>query len=322
MNVLLDTNIYLADLTFSTPRFQALKSYLSMTNSKLLVPKVVEEEINRNLREAASNEEQKILKLHSSRLGLIDSPPKSKDISRALFAELKKNILNKKTFVSLDYDNVSLQELIYMATLKSRPFNEKGRGFLDAVIWKSFVSYLSDTDYDAAFISNDKDAFGTDEELPSAFTEELALAGHTGRVLLFNSLERFLELYNKPLDFLNEEYIIDALKGLSDDYLNSLSLKDIDTNPSTEIEISSYSLNTTEVKNFYVYEATSDEYHIYVSMDYILDVEGSYRSEVSVSRNEIIDDNTVYDIGWVNREYLIYVDKIDKAPIHVDYLGF
>ncbi|TGK14283.1 PIN domain-containing protein, partial [Leptospira kmetyi] len=120
---------------------------------------------------------------------------------------------NKNTrFISVP--NEGLRNIFFKDLLNKKPFNEKGFGFRDQLVWESVVTILKEKiDNEVIFITNDISAFFNEEKiLHSDLCEELNIQGiDRKRIRTFISLKEFLLGPIKDAIGSNQE-IFDALK--------------------------------------------------------------------------------------------------------------
>lgn len=316
MHVLLDTNIYMMDLTFSKPEHEALKNYLSMTNSKLLLPEVISSEVYKNIETSAMKELRKMKGLYAAKVGLIPDTINVEQVSLALKEKFDKLVKEMK-FSSIDNKNIDLQNLIDKSLAEAPPFKSQGRGFRDALIWESLLKYLNSTvETQVAFITNNSSDFGSGELKPE-LKDELIKLNLQERVHFFNSLGEFLTEYGESIGFITYDFVYEAIEADVDGYAGTITESDIDDvdypSHDYEWEVTGVDYEEFEIDNYYIYNATNTHYYVYaeVAMSFYVSLEGTreeydYRLEdFEVESTHIQDHVHAYKMV----EYEIKIDK-------------
>jgi hypothetical protein len=126
---------------------------------------------------------------------LIEAWPAEEVLGANYESLLRERLINAGALIA-PIPGVQLSELVDRAIRRLVPFNEKGNGFRDALIWESVV----DSAWSAAqvvLISNDSSAFAESSrsaELHGDLKAELEQRGCRGTVLLVASVVGFLDL--------------------------------------------------------------------------------------------------------------------------------
>jgi len=318
MNVLLDTNILMMDLTFSKPEQGALRNYLSMTNSKLVLPEIVKSEVYKNIASVSAGEVRTLKRLYSKRMGIIETFPTKEDVELALKNKFEL-MLSRLRVKSIDYGDLSLETLINKSLKETPPFKSEGRGFRDALIWHSLLKYLEGSvDNQVAFITNNSLDFGKGELKPE-LKKELIELGYDNQVMYFNSLSDFLTTYGETIEFISYDFIYNAVEAEVDSFAESFiesDLNDIEY-PSRDYDwdILGISYEEFEVDNYYIYNATSTHYFVYVEVAVFFDVslqgtrnDWDYTNtydELEHSSGQVRDHSRAHDY----REYELKINK-------------
>lgn len=314
MHVLLDTNIYMMDLTFSKPEHEALKNYLSMTNSRLLLPEIISNEVYKNIETSAMKELRTIKGLYGTRVGLIPETITVETVSTALKERFDKFAEGMKVF-SIDNKNIDLQNLIDKSLVETPPFKSQGRGFRDALIWESLLKYLNSTaETQVAFITNNSNDFGKNE-LKLELHEELVKLNVQDRVHFFNSLGEFLTEYGESIGFITYDFIYESIEADVDGYAGTITESDIDDvdypSHDYEWEVTGIDYEEFEIDNYYIYNATSTHYYVYaeVAMSFYVSLEGT-RDEYDYRIDDFEIESTRDHVhAYKMVEYEIKIDK-------------
>lgn len=200
MKVVLDTNQLFGDYLLKSPAFSTLRDGLVQSGGELCVPKVVVEEITRKYLQdyasaiSARKKANRIVGVIGSELPELESAEtaesKYRDALAKRLEELGARVLN--------LPDIGVDELLDRDLAERRPFDEKGRGLRDAVIWESILSDMQSHDEEVALISNDGDFSSprSDQagkaELHGDLRDDLDSAGYgRERVKLFKSVQDF-----------------------------------------------------------------------------------------------------------------------------------
>lgn len=267
MNVLLDTNIFLSDLSYSKPEFEALKNYLETTGASLLIPNTVDKEVRKNIKTKSSSEYDKLCSLNAVRLELLKDIPTVNQIEATITSSYE-TYIEKVGNIRLE-DKVSLDEVVERSLRETPPFKTEGKGLRDALVWYNLIDYLRiKTDDTIAFISNNSSDFGKDELKPE-LKEELASLSLFDKVHFFNSLNDFLDEFGNSISFIDDRLVEDALKS----YLNDRSFTGLEDELKdrmdyhglhiSDIDIIDYDYDGFDIENYYIYHATSKYYYVY-----------------------------------------------------------
>ncbi len=273
MYVVLDTNIIIKDYYFRSPKFQALFSYLQKTPHKLIVPKIVIEELKRRYSIDLENLHITAEKLDRESQNLIGSKIQANKID--LVAEGRKysdfltSFLKDKKVIVPEYNTNHYEDIINRALFRKAPFKQNGtdHGFKDAVIWETVKELVCDKDYDfIAFISNNTNQFADplNENLNSELLEEIEK--YKNKFLYFSKLESFLETYSEKIAFISQEKLQNCLdleiiiKKAKGEFSEEL-LKNV-YQPRFSKPVYDITLEETRIVNFFISKADKNYYYV------------------------------------------------------------
>jgi hypothetical protein len=98
-----------------------------------------------------------------------------------------------------EYEDLPLKCLVERALRQHRPFGDKDKGFRDSVLWETVLQKVAKSDRQTVLITNDS-GFTKDAELHPDLKADLSAVKLTeDAVLIYDSLEKFLDQYAKPL---------------------------------------------------------------------------------------------------------------------------
>ncbi|HMK37655.1 MAG TPA: PIN domain-containing protein [Desulfomonilaceae bacterium] len=165
MKVLLDSNIFIRDFKMASTSFQVLFDGAESFEISLLEPSLVALEVVNKYREFLQSENKKLKDTAKDivllrEMGLVKSL-KEKEIDELCqqyedYFQSKLNYLNGEM---LDPDSLSHSTLIERAVKKRKPFDEKGRGYRDALIWELILDRLDSDDDTLAFVTENTNDF-------------------------------------------------------------------------------------------------------------------------------------------------------------------
>ena len=205
MYVVVDANILVREGFGGSALFEFFLSSSHLTNYKICVPALVFTEVtaqfHRTLDKEANSARGSLDKLSrllsrslSSSLDDLDQRREA-DIFRS---RLESRISNARSTV-LGYPNVAHEKVVGRAIGRKRPFDAKGSGYRDTLIWNSVLELASKDTDSIVLVSGDK-AFGDGNgQLHRELSNELSDLGHgEARVSLVPSLSTFVERYVRP----------------------------------------------------------------------------------------------------------------------------
>jgi len=209
MLVVLDTNIFLTDLRLQSINFENLFSFLRRTQSKIVLPRLVREEIvatyRRNLEEAIQKVE--LAWKPYSKLTLSERPDFYPVDASVEARELRKRLRNPPKGISIEtvlkMDGVDLTEVFLRGIHRVPPANQKGEELRDVILWL-FVLHLSKSREEAvAFISQDSGFWDVKDRDRPAFEILRDISERKVQVHLYHSINEFIvsnSLESEPVD--------------------------------------------------------------------------------------------------------------------------
>ena len=208
MDVILDTNIYMRDLKMSGNAFTELIAFLRRTDSRLVVPMLVFDEMSERYRDQLSEKLHKaerawseVRKTAMSKIPDFRGPDVNAEV-RALKDRLRKPAKDVKAIMYKDLSGVDLQEVIRRGIKRIRPASDKGEELRDVVLWFIVLQYAKQTGDGVCFISDDRTFADTNgEDLHPDLLADIVAAGVNIR--FFKEISHFIAanaLGTKPLD--------------------------------------------------------------------------------------------------------------------------
>ena len=236
MNVILDTNIFRSDITLRSKEFTILLDYLSKTESKLMIPQIILDEI-KGLFKRTLIERITELKKNINNINLILTDNNShinvKDYDVDFETSEYENFLINKLKINknniIPYNNEFLPEISMRAINRQKPSGDKGQGFRDTMIWLTIKEHCKKSyEKQISFISNNTDDFGNSDKnnLHESLIDECEK--EKIKINYFKSIKEFIETHSVKIEFINDKWIKDNLDytSVEDIILNELNKND------------------------------------------------------------------------------------------------
>lgn len=161
--IVLDSNAIIADYWLRSPSFVLLQEFLKKTGAALVVPQVVLEEVINHHREELETVKSEMQATHRKATRLFRSFPRVSGhmvalnksrfrdpYDRFLPAELK----NRFGAQIIDYQDIPHREVVARDLKRTRPFQQSGRGYRDALIWETVIRNCIKAGVVTAFITD------------------------------------------------------------------------------------------------------------------------------------------------------------------------
>lgn len=161
MDVILDSNVILEDVVFERAQFKELFAYLKRTNSRMVLPMTVRDEVEARFKERLSkslNEATRawgeVKRLSGGSYPILPSV----DVSRAINAmRARMQCPNPKVPQSLfpGLEEIDLAEVVRRGIERRRPASPEGEELRDVVVWLHVKRYAAERQSEIAFITRD-----------------------------------------------------------------------------------------------------------------------------------------------------------------------
>jgi hypothetical protein len=203
MKIILDSTALRRDYFLSSPDARLLELYVTKTQSSVLVPTVVVDEVQNLYREDLREVNEKLVSRYRQLLGTRAPKLPELDIEQeceAYRTQILADIKEKFRGIVLPYPQLSHEDLVKRDLARRKPFNPAGKGYRDALIWASILAYLSSTKETACLISNNtKDLWSTDgKRLHEDLAEELRTAKFPQQLAVFTGIDDFNKTVVNP----------------------------------------------------------------------------------------------------------------------------
>jgi hypothetical protein len=273
--LLIDTNIFFDNYFLRGNKFLALKNMIRKTNSKILMPTIVIDEVKKKYKETLDRQQDRIDEINKKYPDMLTQNKTTKE----LMAEYDK-LWNKqlKGSIVIDSSKVSMKSLIERSLSKRHPFTETGKGFRDALIWESILLFLNNTSRNKnplVVITDNKTDFG-DGCLFDDLQQELL-----GRnSYCYKDLGTFLNEHESRISFITDELIVDyiELNPQEIEYVAS-TIEDIDLferfceNAHANTLISSFHAKQKPsptgdwiLESYYIYREDKNNYYVEIEL--------------------------------------------------------
>lgn len=216
MILVIDSNVLIADLTLQSEKVRLLLEYCRRTETKIVVPQVVLEEVEAHFERVARQQIGRLAELVKFANTWSTAPyefpalPTSKDMTAAFMARLKRRWDIHQTNI-LQSGPDYLNKLIRRATNRLPPFGERASEFRDAVIWLNILDLGAGAAAPVmvSFISMNTRDFAPEGKLHTYLEQEATRE----RIALqyFPSIDAFLKAHADRIAFINVDFINQAL---------------------------------------------------------------------------------------------------------------
>lgn len=207
MKIVIDTNIFCRDFYMSNSVFRVFFDGLKRVGHVVYIPQVIYDEVlnkyNERLLDLRLDVETSVGKF--SRFVKQEFDQTITDtIIQDLNEEYKRLFDDKLKEIHahiLDYPQISHQKVVQRALERRKPFNEKGAGYRDTLIWESILELISIEPIGTiALISANTKDFAEQDELHEDLLNDIQLLGNedNSQVIFFSSIESFIDKYIKP----------------------------------------------------------------------------------------------------------------------------
>ena len=317
MYVVLDANIVISEGFGDSAHFRVLLSSASAVGHSIFIPAPAIEEVVakfEKMLDSKTKEVEKGLETLSRHLSKPLSSPLDDLNYETEVAQFRENLESGPNHKILDYPDTAHKELVKRAVKRTRPFDEKGSGYRDALIWESVLRLAGKVSEQVVLLSSDKDFCDNKGGLHPDLIEELVSCGQCkGKIILVRYLSHFVDTYVRPrLKESLEERPVHALNQLGVDLEDTIALSVQDSCSGEEWsheqldvagEYESLYLSTVEdvsnLKIVDVREIPADQFLLRIKTT----LDCAFDAFVHKSDVYILDEITIYDYDW-NSHYV------------------
>jgi len=199
MFIILDSNIYASDYRMKGVAFQTLFDYMRKTESRLVPPRIIREEVIADYGRRLKSESKDIAELWNRYRHLnLDRDPGKFRVPDALneMKTLRRMMMKPSDGVKPVYvaetANVSTDEVFMRGVRRIRPSNANGEELRDVIIWLWSLAYCKATNSPTAFITQDS-GFWSKDGIHADMERDL----HTNSLMsLYRSIDDFAKQHS------------------------------------------------------------------------------------------------------------------------------
>ncbi|SHG28749.1 PIN domain-containing protein [Flagellimonas flava] len=216
--IVFDTNILRSDFLLVSHNFRVFLDFCKKTNSTILIPTIVWEELSELYRQELKTRLDNLNKSRQSLNNLLTNPKQFEKETLDIESLVSDYISHLKLkfdhhLKTIEYRNIFLPELVKRSIQRIKPISTKGEEFRDAILWLSIIDYLKERnfEFEVSFITgNIKDFSNKDNtDLHPDLYHELEELRPT--LKLYHSLSAFTKEIAVKIDFITKEWIIENI---------------------------------------------------------------------------------------------------------------
>lgn len=204
MYIIWDTNVFIRDYHLSGTQSELfLAGFKHLPEAGFGLPEVVRTELLHKYREALegllSGAQKACRRLDDfTYVGALSLPDVDIDAAVEQYARALYLSLGVTGFEVLPIPTLDISEALQRAVEKRPPFDAKGRGFRDYLLWRTVLAVLKVLGPPVVLVTENKADFGAGTLKPELAQDLEQLGFPTSAVELFNSLEAFNSRYIRP----------------------------------------------------------------------------------------------------------------------------
>jgi hypothetical protein len=260
MFVVLDSTVFWDDPNVKSAAWALLREFTLRTNSTVFVPQVVIDEVEAKFGKRLDEAVQEVRTAAHSIARLMDSaykipePQRDEELSR--YSQRLRCRLRELSIEMLGYPSISHADLVKRQVNQQRPFQAKGTGYRDALIWHSLVKLLDGSKEKCVLVTRNSTDFSASKDSPtvihSDLQKDLDILGIKGNVSLSKDLDAFLDEHAKPrlksLHDLKRELEIGKPIDLKDELKARFNqiIEEINSSPTRLLKLRRYDLQQME----------------------------------------------------------------------------
>lgn len=313
MDVIIDTNIIRKDLKLNDKNFEILVDYLNKTNSRIIFPSIVIEEIKGLYKRVLNNKLEEFLTSHNKLDSTLINHKLPEVPSIQVEEEVKQyiNYVHEKLGTSennvIEYKDSYLSELVSRAINRRKPIDEKGQEFRDGILWLTLLDYTKQKEEKRiALISGNTKDFADINK--NSLNPELQkeVKEKNIEVKYFTSLNDFAREHASFIEYITENWIQEnintrTLEELFAEILGELGSDQIlegvelQSNESPTGNLKSTDYIESELKNFFVYEKSDGTIFLNLEfefeLEYEIEVEREFEKDISTYDYKVTTDS-------------------------------
>jgi len=275
--IIIDTNLFMRDFSQEGYQFQGLYNFLEMTNSKLLIPDVVEREVFKNFAKNVNKAFENVIDINKKYPKSIEiTKPPEKIIGDFKNMWHRRNERNGRIEV-LGYDGIELEHILIRSLAEKPPFGLKSKGFRDGIIWHTVLQVIKENPSSkVSFLTDNSTDFGKESLLPELVEE---LGERKSDFFYHSDIGAFLETHGEKIRGIDREKVriwlaeienlldIIAAEAEKEDYNWSLDLFEYEIDQSIKkFSFGKPSLIDYRAESFYIFAEDDDYYYLQVEV--------------------------------------------------------
>ena len=205
MYVVVDSNILVEQGFGNGALVGVLLTTAELLNYQIAVPELVIEEVTANFRREVNSKGNEAAKVNRSLSLLLNRELPSlgekldSDFEATSYRKRLRIRLEEAGAVLLQYPATNHEDLVRRANARSRPFDNQGSGYRDALIWESVLELATRAEGEVILLSSDKAFSNQKGELHPDLVEDLSFrCVLDGKVTLVGTLRTFLDDHVRP----------------------------------------------------------------------------------------------------------------------------
>ena len=293
MIIALDTNILIADYLIKSNLFDILLDYSQKTQSRIVLPKVVCEELKARyeieLKTRFSTAKKHIRKTNTM---LVDTVLEVEEIGITEQVDLHIEYVKKKLRIKPDdmpdYTESQLRDAMERAIKRKPPCTERGEEIRDTVLWLSVLDISEkDSKEPVIFISNNTKQFATTEkDLHPALSDEAKKRGI--EVNYYPTLSEFAREQAVKIEYITEQWIAtqisidEILEKIEDNIVSSAEYRldgEMDEGQSSTGYYGVVGASSENIEEFFVNEMSDGSHKIRIRFYAEIEVECEIEQE-------------------------------------------
>jgi len=310
MDIIIDANIIRRDLKLNDKNFEIVVDYLKRTNSQLIFPSIVVEEVKalykRALTERYNDFKKSKEKLEST--FLFAELPKLPEIDIEADSEKYIEYVHSKLGTTekniIPYKNEFLPELVKRAVERKKPLDDNGQQFRDGLLWLTILDYATSIEEKrVTLISDNPKDFaekGTNQ-LSSELDKESKELGV--EIKYFKRLSDFVKEHASEIEFLNNEWIKSNVDYKIIEKLFGEFLSDVQEDGVLDgVELGSNENTTGHANRTDYISSNLIDFYLYEKSDGIilLNIEVEFETEYEIEIERTIErDTSRYDYRYI-----------------------
>lgn len=212
MDIILDSNAYLADVSLESINFKNLFDYCRRTKSTIILPRLVREEVVTKYISALQEQAKKSLVSIRELNRLALEPTQRIQLPKIDFQarahELRRKFRSQHRGVRLRYyadiTGVDVHEIYLRGIGRRKPANSNGEELRDVILWLITLQYAKKQNKEIAFVSADK-GFWNGDQVHGQILEDLSK--HCAKIRIYRTVEDFVKESSPPPKPVDDEQV-------------------------------------------------------------------------------------------------------------------